>query len=134
VAVARECGGVIDHVSLQVSDVPASVAFYRAVLSPLGIHPAPASGGVAVGFFGPERGSFWLSPAEREGDRELHIAFRAMNRDAVHVFHQAALAIGAEVLHAPRLFPEYHSNYYAAFIRDPDGHNIEAVCSLPEGG
>jgi hypothetical protein len=50
----------------------------------------------------------------------------------VHVFHQAALAIGAEVLHAPRLFPEYHAHYYAAFIRDPDGHNIEAVCSLPE--
>jgi catechol 2,3-dioxygenase-like lactoylglutathione lyase family enzyme len=124
---------VIDHVSLQVNDVPTSLAFYRAVLSPLGIHPAPAATGGVVGFFGPERGSFWLSQAQHEGrDRELHLAFRALNRDAVHVFHQAALAIGAEVLHAPRLFPEYHSNYYAAFIRDPDGHNIEAVCSLPE--
>jgi catechol 2,3-dioxygenase-like lactoylglutathione lyase family enzyme len=131
-AVARECGEVIDHVSLQVSDVGASTAFYRAVLSPLGIHPAPPAEGGAVGFFGPSAGSFWLGPAERAGDRELHIAFRAMNRDAVHVFHQAALAIGAEVLHAPRLFPEYHAHYYAAFIRDPDGHNIEAVCTLPE--
>jgi catechol 2,3-dioxygenase-like lactoylglutathione lyase family enzyme len=123
---------VIDHVTLQVSDVKVSTDFYRAVLSPLGIHPAPPIEGGVVGFFGPEKGSFWIVPAQRDGDRELHIAFRALNRDAVHVFHQAALAIGAEVLHSPRLFPEYHSNYYAAFIRDPDGHNIEAVCSLPE--
>jgi catechol 2,3-dioxygenase-like lactoylglutathione lyase family enzyme len=51
----------------------------------------------------------------------------------VRAFHQAALAIGAEVLHAPRLFREYHEHCFAAFIRDPDGHNIEAVCGLPEG-
>jgi catechol 2,3-dioxygenase-like lactoylglutathione lyase family enzyme len=123
---------VIDHVSLQVSDVPASLAFYGAVLSPLGIQPAPASDDGDVGFFGPEAGSFWLTPAQRPGsDRELHVAFRARNREAVHAFHEAAVALGAEVLHAPRLFPEYHSNYYAAFVRDPDGHSIEAVCSLP---
>ncbi len=59
------------------------------------------------------------------------IAFRAASRDAVRSFHQAALGVGAEVLHAPRLFPEYHEHYFGAFVRDPDGHNVEAVCHLP---
>jgi catechol 2,3-dioxygenase-like lactoylglutathione lyase family enzyme len=121
---------MIDHVSLQVTDVPTSRAFYEAVLAPLGIVP-PATDGPAVGFFGPEPGSFWLSPAQCGPDRELHVAFRAADRDAVQAFHRAALSIGAEVLHAPRVFPEYHEHYYGAFIRDPDGHNIEAVCHAP---
>jgi catechol 2,3-dioxygenase-like lactoylglutathione lyase family enzyme len=122
---------MIDHVSLQVSDVPTSRAFYEAVLAPLGI-TAPAGDGPAVGFFGSEPGSFWLGPAQRDQDRELHIAFRAADRDAVDAFHQAAVAIGAEILNAPRVFPEYHENYYGTFIRDPDGHNIEAVCHAPQ--
>ena len=117
---------MIDHVSLQVNDVPVSTAFYEAVLAPLEIRPGYRDG-AAVGFFGPEPGSFWLGPAQRPEDRELHIAFRARSRDEVHAFHRAAVEIGAEVLHAPRVFPEYDANYYAAFIRDPDGHNIEAV-------
>jgi catechol 2,3-dioxygenase-like lactoylglutathione lyase family enzyme len=123
---------MIDHVSLQVSDVAVSTAFYEAVLAPLEIRPGYRDG-AAVGFFGPEPGSFWLGPAPRAAERELHIAFRARSRDEVHAFHQAALALGVEVLHAPRVFPEYDANYYAAFIRDPDGHNIEAVCRLPAG-
>jgi catechol 2,3-dioxygenase-like lactoylglutathione lyase family enzyme len=122
---------MIDHISLQVTDVPASAAFYEAVLRPLGISPGHNDEG-AVGFFGPEPGSFWLSPAQRDDDRELHIAFRAHTRDEVHAFHDAAVAIGAEVLNAPRVFPEYTPDYFAAFLRDPDGHNIEAVCHLPE--
>jgi catechol 2,3-dioxygenase-like lactoylglutathione lyase family enzyme len=121
---------MIDHVSLQVRDIPTSRAFYEAVLAPLGIHAA-ASDGPAVGFFGPEPGSFWLCPARRDDDRELHLAFRAADRSAVLAFHQAAVAIGAEVLHAPRVFPEYDENYFGAFVRDPDGHNIEAVCRQP---
>jgi catechol 2,3-dioxygenase-like lactoylglutathione lyase family enzyme len=122
---------MIDHVTLQVSDVPASRAFYEAVLAPLGIAPGHIDGGV-VGFFGTQPGSFWICPAQRDKDREVHIAFAAADRGAVEAFHQAALAIGAEVLHAPRMFPEYHDHYFGAFVRDPDGHNIEAVCHLPE--
>ncbi len=121
---------MIDHVSLQVTDVPTSRAFYEAVLAPLGIS-SQATDGPAVGFFGPQPGSFWLSPAQRDEDRELHVAFRAHDRDAVNAFHAAAVSIGAEILNAPRVFPEYHENYYGAFVRDPDGHNIEAVCHAP---
>jgi catechol 2,3-dioxygenase-like lactoylglutathione lyase family enzyme len=123
---------MIDHVTLQVGDVPTSRAFYEALLAPLGIS-ANADDGPAVGFFGPEPGSFWLAPAQRDQDRELHIAFRAADRDAVRAFHQAALSVGAEILNAPRVFPEYHEHYFGAFVRDPDGHNIEAVCHAPAG-
>jgi catechol 2,3-dioxygenase-like lactoylglutathione lyase family enzyme len=107
--------------------VPASEAFYETVLGTLGIQPG-ATDGVAVGFFGPLPGSFWIIPAQRADDRELHIAFKARTRDEVHAFHRAARDEGAEVLHAPRVFPEYAPDYFAAFVRDPDGHNIEAVC------
>jgi len=112
---------MIDHVTLQVGDVAASRAFYEAVLAPLGI-VAAATDGPAVGFFGPEPGSFWLCPAQRDKDRELHVAFRAADRDAVRAFHDAAVSVGAEV----------HEHYFGAFVRDPDGHNIEAVCHQPE--
>jgi catechol 2,3-dioxygenase-like lactoylglutathione lyase family enzyme len=121
---------MIDHVSLQVTDVPTSRAFYEAVLAPLGI-TSLATDGPAVGFFGPGSGSFWLSPAQRDEDRELHVAFGAADRDAVDAFHEAAVSIGADILNAPRIFPEYHETYYGAFVRDPDGHNIEAVCHAP---
>jgi catechol 2,3-dioxygenase-like lactoylglutathione lyase family enzyme len=122
---------MFDHVSLQVTDVATSQDFYAAVLAPLGISPGHTDGS-AIGFFGPEAGSFWIAPAQRAGDRELHIAFGAGDRPAVDAFYDAAVAIGAEILHAPRVFPEYHEHYYGAFIRDPDGHNIEAVCHSPE--
>jgi catechol 2,3-dioxygenase-like lactoylglutathione lyase family enzyme len=75
-------------------------------------------------------GAFWICPAQRPDDRELHLAFRAANRDQMRAFHQAALDHGVEVLHAPRVFPEYHEHYFGAFVRDPDGHNIEAVCTV----
>lgn len=121
----------IDHVTLQVSDVAASRRFYSAVLAPLGIHPL-ADDGNFVGYHGEVAGSFWLIPAEREEDRELHVAFGSPDRARVRAFFEAAVGIGAPVLHAPRIFPEYHENYYGAFVRDPDGHNIEAVCHRPE--
>ena len=130
--VLREGERMIDHVSLQVSDVPRSTAFYEAVLAPLEIR-AGYRDGAAVGFFGPEPGSFWFGPGQRAEDRELHIAFRTRSRNEVDAFHRAAVDLRAEVLHAPRLFPEYDADYYAAFIRDPDGHNIEAVCRRAGG-
>jgi catechol 2,3-dioxygenase-like lactoylglutathione lyase family enzyme len=132
-APARWCESedMIDHITLQATSVPASTAFYEVVLAPLGIAPGHEDG-AAVGFFGPEPGSFWLCPAQGAQDRELHIAFRAASRGAVRAFYEAAVGVGAEVLHSPRIFPEYHDNYYGTFVRDPDGHNIEAVCHVAE--
>jgi catechol 2,3-dioxygenase-like lactoylglutathione lyase family enzyme len=134
---------MIDHVTLQVGDVGQSRAFYEALLAPLGIAPGHIDGAAVgffgpvgflgpVGFFGPEPGSFWICPAQRGQDRELHVAFTATSRDVVRAFHRVALTMGTEVLHAPRLFPAYHENYFGAFVRDRDGHNIEAVCHRPE--
>jgi predicted lactoylglutathione lyase len=81
-----------------------------------------------VGLSGPDgMPGFWLSPALRAEDREQHVAFRAACRDEVDAVHQAAVSGGAEVLHAPREWPEYHPGYYGVFLRDPDGHNVEAV-------
>lgn len=124
---------MIDHVTLQVADVASSQRFYEAVLAPLGCR-VWFSDGESVGFSGRDEGSgsFWLIPARRADDRELHLAFTAADRYEVRAFHAAAVGVGAEVLHAPRVFPEYHEHYFGAFVRDPDGHNIEAVCHLPE--
>ncbi|HEY2215426.1 MAG TPA: VOC family protein [Acidimicrobiales bacterium] len=123
---------MFDHISLQVTDVHASAAFYEAVLAPLDIRLG-VDDGTVIAFFGPDNSALWLSPAQRADDRELHMAFAAGNREVVRAFHQAAVDIGAEVLHPPRIFPEYDVNYFGAFVRDPDGHNIEAVCREAEG-
>jgi catechol 2,3-dioxygenase-like lactoylglutathione lyase family enzyme len=75
---------------------------------------------------------FWIGPHETgDGFRESHLAFTAPDRPAVHAFFDAAVAAGAEVLHEPREWPEYHPNYFGAFVRDPDGNNVEAVCHQP---
>jgi catechol 2,3-dioxygenase-like lactoylglutathione lyase family enzyme len=88
--------------------------------------------GPVIGY-GVDRPDFWLGPTSTPGAaREAHIAFRAPDRAAVQAFHDAAVALGAEVLHAPRLWPEYHPTYFGAFVRDPDGNNVEAVCHTPE--
>jgi catechol 2,3-dioxygenase-like lactoylglutathione lyase family enzyme len=122
---------VIDHISIQCGDVPASAAFYDAVLAAIGGKRVMDFGEViGYGTAGPD---FWLGPATTEGTpRELHLAFTAPNRAAVRAFFDAAVATGAEVLHEPRLWPEYHETYYGAFVRDPDGNNVEAVCHQPE--
>ena len=120
---------MIDHVSLQVADVAASRAFYEVVLAPLGLASIDMDG--SVGFTDGAHFPFWLSPARRDEDRELHIAFAADDRGTVDAFHRAGTSIGAEILHEPRVFPEYHPNYCGCFIRDLDGHNIEAVCHQP---
>jgi catechol 2,3-dioxygenase-like lactoylglutathione lyase family enzyme len=123
---------MIDHVSIQCSDVAKSIAFYDVVLAPLGGGRAMDFGEV-VGFGISGKPVFWVGPLETgEGFRESHLAFHADNRAAVRAFFEAAAAQGAEVLHEPRLWPEYHSDYFGAFVRDPDGNNVEAVCHLPE--
>ena len=119
---------MIDHVSIQCSDVAKSAAFYDAVLAPLGGTRVMDFGEV-IGFGTPPMPDFWIGEnATGEGFRESHLAFTAPNRDAVRAFYDAAKAAGAEVLHEPREWPEYHENYYGVFVRDPDGNNVEAVC------
>lgn len=122
---------LIDHVTLQVSEISRSRRFYEAVLDTLGVQVLSESED-HVGFAGDGEGTFWLIPAEREAERELHLAFSSSDRESVRAFFVAAKEVGAPLLHAPRIFPEYHENYFAAFVRDPDGHNVEAVCHRAE--
>jgi catechol 2,3-dioxygenase-like lactoylglutathione lyase family enzyme len=122
---------MIDHLSIQTQDHAASAAFYDAVLAPLGGRRLRDFGDV-IGY-GVERPDFWLSAAQgTEPCREAHIAFTAPDRATVLAFHAAAVAAGAEVLHEPRVWPEYDEHYFGAFVRDPDGNNVEAVCHQPE--
>ena len=122
---------MLDHVGFQCADLAASAAFYDAVLAPLGGRRM-LDFKVAIGY-GTDEPDFWIGEFnEGEGFRESHIAFLAVDRAAVDAFFRAAVAAGAEVLHEPRLHPEYHEHYYGAFVRDPDGNNVEAVCHRPE--
>jgi catechol 2,3-dioxygenase-like lactoylglutathione lyase family enzyme len=123
---------VLDHVSIQCADVAASGSFYDAVLAPLGGTRLMDFGAV-IGFGVAPMPDFWLGPRQTgEGFRESHIAFTAPSRAAVREFFDTAVAAGAETLHEPRVWPEYHPSYYGAFVRDPDGNNVEAVCHAPE--
>jgi catechol 2,3-dioxygenase-like lactoylglutathione lyase family enzyme len=123
---------MIDHVSIQCADVRASAAFYDAVLASLGGQRIMDRGDV-IGYGIPPMPNFWIGPwSTRTGFRESHIAFSASDRAAVRAFFDVATAAGAEVLHEPRVWPEYHPTYFGAFVRDPDGNNVEAVCHKPE--
>jgi catechol 2,3-dioxygenase-like lactoylglutathione lyase family enzyme len=118
---------VLDHVGFQCTDLAASAAFYDAALAPLGLRRV-LDFKVAIGY-GDEHADFWIGGHDTgDGFRESHIAFRAADRSAVDAFFAAAVAKGAEVLHEPAVHTEYHENYYGAFVRDPDGNNVEAVC------
>lgn len=122
---------MLDHLALQVGDVDVAVRFYQRVFAPLGVQEAmrfPRDGGLVVGLSGPDGfPHFWLGSTEAGPSREVHVAFTAPDRAAVDRVHAEAVAAGAEVLHAPREWPEYHPTYYAVFVRDPDGNNVEAV-------
>ena len=123
---------MIDHLSIQCADVKVSAAFYDAVLATIGGQRILDLGEV-IGYGVPPMPDFWIGPPTTgEGFRESHIAFSAPDRAAVRSFFAAATAAGAEVLHEPRVWPEYHPDYYGAFVRDPDGHNVEAVCHTGE--
>jgi len=123
---------MFDHVKFGVRDFAASKAFYAKVLEPLGVvivaEGVPTYG---VELCHPE-GTVSLCLFETaEKPAHLHIAFAAQNRQQVDAFYRAALEAGGRDNGAPGLRPNYHANYYAAFIIDPDGHNIEAVCHAP---
>ena len=122
---------MLDHVSIQCADPAASKAFYETVLAPIG--------GKAIMSFGPVTGfgvdfpDFWIGPVGDAGGphTDVHICFTAASRDDVDAFFAVATGAGATVLHEPREWPEYHPGYYGAFVRDPDGNNVEAVCHRP---
>ena len=124
---------MLDHVGMQCTDLVASAAFYDVVLAPLG---GAAHHGLrrARSATGSRRSpDFWISAQETgEGFRESHIAFTAPSRAAVRAFFDVAVAEGARCCTSPRVWPEYHATYFGAFVRDPDGNNVEAVCHLPE--
>ncbi|MBX9704894.1 MAG: VOC family protein [Gammaproteobacteria bacterium] len=125
---------MLDHIGIEVSDYHRSKEFYETVLAPLGYELLLEVQG-AMGFGkrieqGPVA-QLWLHEGP-EPARDMHIAFTAKTRAQVDAFYQAALAAGGEDNGAPGLRPMYHANYYGAFIYDPDGYNIEAVCHAPE--
>jgi catechol 2,3-dioxygenase-like lactoylglutathione lyase family enzyme len=129
---------MIDHVGLAVSDIAASKAFYEAALAPLGITllmtvppEVTESGGTALGFGKDNKPFFWIGDNERVG-QGTHIAFAVDSRAEVDAFHRAALAAGGTDHGAPGIRAHYHPNYYGAFVLDPDGLNVEAVCHRPE--
>ena len=123
---------MLNHVAIQCADVPGSAGFYDAVLAPLGGTRVMDFGAV-IGYGTGGMPSFWLGPlTSGEPNREVHVAFDAPDRAAVRAFFDAAVSAGATVLHEPRVWPEYHPNYYGAFVRDPDANNVEAVCHAPE--
>ncbi|GLI21481.1 MULTISPECIES: VOC family protein [Xanthobacter] len=128
---------MLDHVGISVHDVARSRAFYLAALAPLGygilMEASPPGGHHYIGFgvIGSGKPDFWIGDAP-VATGHLHLAFAATDRAAVDAFYAAAIAAGARDNGAPGLRPHYHPNYYGAFVFDPDGLNVEAVCHLPE--
>jgi catechol 2,3-dioxygenase-like lactoylglutathione lyase family enzyme len=126
---------MLDHIGFPVSDYARSKAFYQKALAPLGYalimevaqheNDSPAAGFGADG-----KPDFWIG-GEGGLNRRVHIALAAGNRAAVDAFYRAAIAAGGKDNGAPGLRPHYHANYYGAFVLDPDGHNVEAVCHAP---
>jgi catechol 2,3-dioxygenase-like lactoylglutathione lyase family enzyme len=126
---------MIDHVGFPVSNYARSKAFYTSALAPLGYVlvmevQQGGDGPPACGFGSDGKPDFWIG-GEGGLDKPLHVAIAANDRALVDAFYRAALAAGGRDNGAPGLRPDYHPNYYAAFVLDPDGHNIEAVCHRP---
>jgi catechol 2,3-dioxygenase-like lactoylglutathione lyase family enzyme len=122
---------VFDHVLFDADDFDRSRAFYEMALAPLGMEIVSEPAPQMVGFGADGKPTFWLMSRGRPTTHGAHIAFVAPTRDAVDTFHAAGLAAGGTDNGAPGPRPIYHSSYYAAFVIDPDGNNIEAVCHTP---
>jgi catechol 2,3-dioxygenase-like lactoylglutathione lyase family enzyme len=121
---------IVDHIGVEVSDVERAKAFYARALSPLGIAVLmEIHGNVGMGRDG--KPEFWFS-SKGAAPSPVHIAFTATNRAMVRAFHAAAMAAGGSDNGPPGIREIYHPNYYGAFVLDPDGHNVEAVCHKPE--
>ena len=121
---------MIDHLGINCADFAKSREFYDTVLGALGV-TRQMDVEVAIGYGRNGKPDFWIADINA-GDatgpnREVHVAFQAADAEAVQKFYDAAVGLGAESLHAPRLWPEYHPGYFGAFVRDPDGNNVEAV-------
>lgn len=129
---------MLDHLGFTVTDYPRSRAFYAQALAPLGfavvmeVTRDMTGGYEGCGFGPPGRSQFWVGVGTGEASRGMHIAFTAQTRAQVDAFYAAAIAAGGIDNGAPGLRTHYHPNYYGAFVIDPDGHNIEAVCHAAE--
>ncbi|MCL1467785.1 VOC family protein [Argonema galeatum] len=131
---------MIDHLSIGVSDFARSLAFYDTVLAELGFKRCMAMNLATkkVAAYGPsDQPIFWIGRQEQlttaiTPSAGFHIAFQATTRTAVDAFYRVAMADGATDNGKPGLRPQYHPNYYAAFVLDPDGYNIEAICHQPQ--
>jgi catechol 2,3-dioxygenase-like lactoylglutathione lyase family enzyme len=127
---------MLDHVGFTVSDLNKSKIFYVSALQPLGVTlilevtPEHSSGGSHAGFGAPNKPFFWIGD-DGEAGATVHVAFTSTTRAQVDSFYSAALSAGGTDNGAPGVRPHYHDNYYAAFVLDPDGNNIEAVCHTP---
>lgn len=121
---------MFDHVVFGVSDYAASKAFFLKALEPLGI-AVVLEGPLGIELSADGKSSLCLFETQ-EKPAHLHLAFVAANRGQVDAFHRAALEAGGKDHGAPGLRPNYHPSYYAAFVIDPDGHNIEVVCHEPQ--
>jgi catechol 2,3-dioxygenase-like lactoylglutathione lyase family enzyme len=122
---------MLDHLGLDVTDYERSKAFYERALAPLGIKllMEPVSG---VGGFGEDgKPYFWIGRRGRAAQTGVHVAFAASSREQVDAFHKAALEAGATDNGGPGVREIYHPHYYGAFVLDPDGNNVEAVCHTP---
>ncbi len=119
---------MIDHVGIDVRDLEAAKRFYEQALAPLG-YTKLSEYPEAVGFGEPGKPDFWV--AQRGHPGTSHVAIRSQDRAAVDAFHEAALAAGGKDNGPPGLRPHYHETYYSAFVLDPEGNNVEAVCHSP---
>ena len=125
---------MIDHIGIGVADFARAKRFYAAALAPIGYAivmevPASVTGGADATGFGEEgKPDFWIGSEKERTTPPAHIAFRVTDRKTVDAFYAAALAAGGKDNGAPGLRTHYHENYYAAFVRDPEGHNMEVVC------
>src|SRR4051812_37160499 len=122
---------MLDHVGFAVSDYARSRVFYEQALAPLGYSILLEPKGRAAGFGRDGKPWFWIESDGRPVTGRLHVAFAADSRATVDAFHAAALAAGGTDNGAPGVRAIYHPTYYGAYVLDPDGHNIEAVCHTP---
>lgn len=124
----------LDHVAISTADYAVSLAFYERALAPLGVRTHMKFEGEEgnVAGLGSDEPFLWIGDGGKLTGGRVHLAFRAKTRAEVDAFYAAAMAAGAKDNGPPGVRAHYHANYYAAFVYDPDGHNIEAVCHAPE--